>query len=110
MKQGEIWLANLDPIEGSEQAGFRPVVIISGNVLNDNTKVVWCCPITTKIKRYHNNLILLPTEINGLKEESEVLTLHFRSLSKSRLKQKVGKISHNEILLVHSSVNDIFKY
>ena len=50
MKQGEIWFTELNPIKGSEQAGFRPVVIISGNALNDFTQVLICCPLTTKIK------------------------------------------------------------
>jgi len=60
MKQGEIWLTNLNPIEGSEQAGFRPVVIVSGNALNDHAQVVWCCPLTTQIKNYHGNLQINP--------------------------------------------------
>jgi mRNA interferase MazF len=50
MRQGEIWNANLNPTEGSEQAGFRPVVIISGNLANTYAPVVLCCPLTTKLK------------------------------------------------------------
>ena len=110
MKQGEIWLTNLNPIEGSEQAGFRPVVIVSGNVLNDNAKVVWCCPLTTQIKNYHGNLHIIPSDTNGLKSQSEVLTLHIRALSKSRLKHKMGKISFEELKVIHNCMNDIIKY
>lgn len=110
MKQGEIWLTNLNPTEGSEQAGFRPVLIISGNVLNDNANVIICCPLTTKIKNYHRNLILNPTDKNGLKEVSEVLTFHVRSLSKSRLKSKMGRIDSNELKQVHQCLGDILRY
>ena len=110
MKQGEIWMTNLHPIEGSEQGGFRPVVIVSGNVLNDNAKVIWCCPLTTRIKNYHGNLNLKPSVSNGLNLESEVLTLHVRSLSKSRLKQKIGYISSDELKVIHNCMNDIMKY
>jgi mRNA interferase MazF len=110
MKQGEIWLTNLNPIEGSEQSGFRPVVVVSGNVLNENAKVVWCCPLTTQIKNYHGNLIINPSTSNGLKSQSEVLTLHLRSLSKSRLKHKMGKISTEELKVIHNCMNDIIKY
>ena len=110
MKQGEIWLTNLNPTEGSEQSGFRPVVIVSGNVLNDHAKIVWCCPLTTQIKNFHGNLILHPTENNGLKSDSEILTFHVRSLSKSRLKQKIGIISPNELKVIHNCMNDILKY
>ena len=34
MRQKEIWYADLNPVKGREQAGYRPAVIISGNVLN----------------------------------------------------------------------------
>jgi mRNA interferase MazF len=110
MKQGEIWLTNLNPIEGSEQAGVRPVVIVSGNALNDNAKVVWCCPLTTQIKKYHGNLQINPSASNGLQLKSEVLTLHLISLSKSRLKQKMGSINLDELKVIHNCMNDILKY
>ena len=50
MKQGEIWSANLDPAKESEQAEHRPVVIVSGNLLNIHLNIVICCPLTTKLK------------------------------------------------------------
>lgn len=50
MKQGDLWYANLNSVVGSEQAGMRPLLIISGNLLNTHLNVVICCPLTTKIK------------------------------------------------------------
>ena len=110
MKQGEIWYTNLNPIEGSEQAGFRPVVIISGNLLNQYANVVICVPLTTKIKNYHGNLILNPTSTNGLQETSEVLTFHVRSISKSRLKKHVGTISKLELKQIQKCLQEILIY
>ena len=52
MKQREIWYANLNPGTGSEHQGFRPVVIVSGNLLNHYLQVVIACPLTSKIKNY----------------------------------------------------------
>lgn len=110
MKQGEIWNANLSPTEGSEQAGFRPVLIISGNLMNDLAPVVVICPLTTKLKRYHGNLIIQPNDMNKLKVESEVLTFHVRSVAKVRLKQKIGKLTTAELKRVHSCLNDLLNY
>jgi len=110
MNQGEIWNANLNPTEGSEQAGFRPVVIISGNLLNNYANVVICCPLTTQIKNYHGNLVLSPTPENGLSSLSEVLTLHVRSLSKNRLKQRIGTLSKSEIKHIHKCLNEMLTY
>jgi mRNA-degrading endonuclease toxin of MazEF toxin-antitoxin module len=45
MKKNEIWLADLDPQRGKEQNGARPVVVISGNAMNDHFDLVIICPI-----------------------------------------------------------------
>ena len=110
MRQGEIWSANLSPVLDSEQSGFRPVVIISGNLLNQYLKIVICCPLTTKIKNYKGNIILQPNSMNNLKKVSEILTFHIRSITKERLKQKVGKISERELEDIKSGLNDLLKY
>lgn len=67
MKKGETWYAGLNPVKGSEQAGCRPVVIISGNLLNKYLNVVITVPLNTKIKNYQGNPILQPSPINNLK-------------------------------------------
>ena len=96
MEQGEIWNANLSPTKGSEQAGIRPVVILSGNLLNQHLNIVICCPLTTHIKNYKGNIILQPNSENKLKKTSEILTFHIRSVSQERLMKKIGKISTQE--------------
>lgn len=110
MKQGEIWYANLDPIKGSEQAGFRPVLIISGNLLNKYLNIVIVVPLTTKIKNYKGNPILSPSKKNGLKQESEILIFHIRSVSKDRLIEKTGDIEDEELKLALQTLNEILKY
>lgn len=47
MKRGEIWLVGLDPTEGHEQKGRRPVLIVSPEAFNRVTKVPVVLPITT---------------------------------------------------------------
>lgn len=110
MKQGEIWQANLNPAKGSEQSGFRPVVIISGNLLNEHLGIVICCPLTSQVKNYKGNVILYPNKTNQLKIKSEILTFHIRSLSKERLIEKVGKISTEEIDKIKTFLGDILTY
>lgn len=110
MLQGEIWYANLSPSKGSEQAGLRPVLIISGNLLNQYLNIVICCPLTTKIKNYKGDLVLEPNKSNGLKQTSEILTFHIRSISKERLTKKVGKISAGEIKELKKYLNEILEY
>ncbi len=110
MRQGEIWNASLNPSKGSEQAGFRPVVIISGNLLNEFLNVVIVIPLTTKIKKYKGNPVLSPNKMNGLKKDSEMLVFHIRSISKDRLVEKRGAITVAEVELTVKTINDLLKY
>lgn len=110
MKQREIYEAYLDPIVGSEQGGNRPVVIISGNAVNDNARTVIICPLTKSLKNYHGDVVLQPNSSNGLKQASEILNIHIRSISKKRLKNKIGYISRKELAQTLESLNYIFKF
>jgi mRNA interferase MazF len=110
MIQGEIWQADLNPYKGSEQGGFRPVVILSGNLLNRYLPVVITAPLTTKIKKYKGNPVLKPSETNGLNNESELLVFQIRSISKDRLVKKIGTIKHEELELAINTLNDLLKY
>jgi mRNA interferase MazF len=110
MKQGEIWYANLNPSKGSEQAGLRPVAVISGNMLNQYMPIVIVVPLTTKIKNYKGNPILDPDNVNGLKQRSEILTFHIRSISKDRLIEKVGRIEKSTLTQILKTIHDILTY
>jgi mRNA interferase MazF len=110
MKQGEIWFVDLNPSKGSEQAGLRPVVIISGNLLNQHLPVVIAVPLTTKVKKYKGNPVITPTKVNGLKSESEMLVFHIRSISKDRFINKIGNIEPTQLETSIKTLNDILKY
>ena len=110
MKQCEIWYANLNPVKGSEQQGFRPVVIISGNILNQYLPVVITCLLTTKIKNYKGNVVLEPDEINGLAEKSEIMVFQIRSISKDRLVNKIGRIKEEQLQQLKQGLDEILRY
>ena len=110
MKQGEIWYANLNPIKGSEQSGFRPLVIISGNLLNEYLNVVITCPLTTKVKSFKGNVVLEPGKTNKLNKRSEILVFHIRSVSKERLVRKIGDITTAELNSIKRGLDDILRY
>ncbi|WP_114749965.1 type II toxin-antitoxin system PemK/MazF family toxin [Pleomorphovibrio marinus] len=107
MKQGEIWHADLNPSKGSEQAGFRPVVILSGNLVNQHLPVVICAPLTSKIKNYKGNPVLQPNASNGLTKDSEILIFHIRSISKVRLIRKIGDVSPENLSTALQTLNDL---
>jgi mRNA interferase MazF len=94
-----VWLANLDPVIGSEQGKTRPVVIVSENQINEVLSVVNVLPITSrKMNRsIYPNETLLQEKHSGLKKESIVLCYQIRTLDKKRLLKLYGKIKHKPL-------------
>ena len=90
--QWTVWLANLDPIVGSEQGKTRPVLIISKSSLNSILPVVNVIPITSrKANRcVYPNEAVLPASTGGLTLDSIALCYQIRTLDKRRLVRKLG--------------------
>lgn len=97
MKRGEVWFADLNPTKGSEQSGKRPVVIISGDTMNDTLPIVIVVPITSKIKAYPTCVLLKAGTNSGLKKDSEAIPFQVRTIAKNRLSKKIGVLTEKEI-------------
>lgn len=110
MKQKDIYWANLAPAKGHEQDGKRPVVILSGNALNDKMGLFIVCPLSSKIKQYPGCVPLKKDKSNNLSGDSEILTFQIRTISKNRLGKKIGKITDGQLALVFQGLFDTFTY
>lgn len=97
MRQGEIWFADLNPAKGSEQSGKRPVVIVSGNTLNDALPIVIVVPITSKVKSYPTCILLLANKTHGLSKDSEAIPFQIRAIAKKRLTKYIGHTTEEEL-------------
>ena len=84
VSQWSIWLANLDPVVGSEQGRTRPVLVISDSSLNDILPVVNVVPITSRKpnRRIYPNEAFLPANTGGLTHDSIALCYQIRTLDK----------------------------
>jgi mRNA interferase MazF len=99
MKRGEVYDARLEPIEGSEQGGTRPVIIVSRDVINMNSSVVLAVPCTTykPNKRIYPTQVLIKVPDGGLDRDSIAMADQVRVISKTRLLNLRGKILDNSI-------------
>jgi mRNA interferase MazF len=98
---GAIYLANLDPIMGSEQSGTRPVIIVSSDAMNARSRRVIVCPITSNMQPWMTK-VALP---DGLKTRGMVLADQIRSLDKAaRLLRFIEPTSPDFVTLVRSYV------
>jgi mRNA interferase MazF len=96
IRRGEIYLVNLNPVQGREQAGFRPVLVISADSINRLPLVVSVI-IGTKgenITRDYPSNVRVPSMASGLPTETVFLCFQLRSLDPGRfVGPPAGKIS-----------------
>lgn len=87
-----IFKAGLDPVKGSEQAGTRPVMVISNEDFNQLMPVVSVIPFTARKKgrKIYITEVLIEKDILGLPKESILLIHQIRTISKDRLLEKIG--------------------
>lgn len=106
MKRGEIYEATLDPVEGSEQGGSRPVVIFSRNAINAASPVVVVIPCTTYRpgRRIYPTQVLLPAGDGGLRVDSIALGEQIRAIAKTRLKTRWGALSRESLRRLERAV------
>jgi mRNA interferase MazF len=95
VRRGEVYDARLDPTEGSEQAGSRPVVIVSRDAINAASPLVLAVPCTTYRlgRRLYPSQVLLHAPDGGLTADSVALGEQVRALAKSRLGRQRGMLS-----------------
>jgi mRNA interferase MazF len=97
INQGDIYMANLDPIKGHEQAGLRPVLILQNNILNRNLNTVIIAPLTSNVSaKGKRTTEFLPKKKTGLRIDSVALFFQIRTLDKSRLIKEVGHIGKKD--------------
>jgi mRNA interferase MazF len=104
--RGDIVWANLDPVKGREQAGERPVLILSQDVFNERSGTVIAMALTSQPQKAGFPLTL---ELSNphLPKQSWVKISQIRTLSVERLGKKITKISSEELDLIIEGLNEI---
>lgn len=95
--RGEIWLIDLNPTRGHEQAGKRPGLVVSVDLFNQGPAgLVVVIPITTREKGIPLHVEIKSPE-GGLAKRSFVKCEDIRSVSKERLVQRLGRVTRNTL-------------
>lgn len=92
--RGEVWMASLDPVRGSEQAGTRPVLILQSGALNAFLRTLVIVPFTSNLAwgRFSFCLLVSAGEA-GLTSDSIALCHQIRVIDKTRLIRYMGRLS-----------------
>lgn len=105
IKRGDIYYADLRPVQGSEQGGIRPVVIIQNEAGNKHSPTVICAAITSKM-----NKAKLPTHVElsasqyDISKDSVILLEQVRTIDKRRLKEKVCHLDQEMLNQVNQAL------
>lgn len=105
VKRGDIFYADLSPVVGSEQGGMRPVLIVQNDTGNKHSPTVIAAAITSQTGKAR-----LPTHIElnarsvGLSRDSVILLEQIRTIDKSRLRERMGKLDENTMTKVDNAI------
>ena len=105
IRRGDIYYADLSPVVGSEQGGIRPVLIVQNDVGNRFSPTVIAAAITSQTGKAR-----LPTHIElnaqsvGLSRDSVILLEQVRTIDKSRLRERMGKLDDTTMTKVDNAI------
>lgn len=104
VSRGDVWLVNLDPTVGSEIRKSRPCVVISPPELNDYLKTVIVAPMTSQGFQAPFRISLTFQGTTGL-----VLLDQLRTIDKSRLIKKLGRIQPKTLTTTLQKLQELFE-
>ena len=103
--RGEIYYADLNPVFGHEQGGFRPVLILQndyGNIYSPTVIVTSATRRTGKKPKQPTHVIL--TGVEGLRYDSEFQLETLRTVDKRRLRERVGKLTGKQMAEIDAAL------
>jgi len=99
VRRGDVFQARLNPTVGSEQAGQRPVIIVSRNAINAHSPVVIAVPVTgsENCPKVYPSQVVLERGAGGLRKNSVALGEQVRAISKRLLLTHLGALDANDL-------------
>lgn len=104
--RGDIVWADLEPTRGREQAGLRPVLILSENVFNERSGTVIAIALTSQPQRAGFPLTLELADAS-LPKRSWAKISQIRTLSVERLGKKLGRASRDELDAIVEGLSEL---
>jgi mRNA interferase MazF len=104
--RGEIRWADLNPVRGREQAGLRPVLILSQDIFNERSGTVIAMALTTQAQRAGFPLTFELQDAGGTKR-SWVKISQIRTLAVERIGKRIGKVSPEQLVQIVEGLNEI---
>lgn len=105
--RGDILYADLNPVRGHEQSGYRPVLVISHDVLNRNSGTVIVLALTSKEPRATFPLTHPLPEDPGLPKKSWIKMNQIRTISIQRLGSRITHLTRDQLIPIINGLNEL---
>lgn len=103
--RGDVYFADLSPVIGSEQGGFRPVLVVQNDIGNKYSPTVIISAITSQIQKARlPTHVELPAHLCGLERDSVALLEQVRTIDKRRLKRHVSRLDEEVMAKVDEAL------
>jgi len=103
--RGDVWLVNFDPIQGHEQAGYRPALVLSVDSFNSSSSgLVTVLPLTSKRRSQIPSRVEVNPPEGGLTSTSYIIGEQVRTISTSRLGRRLGVVAISTMTKVEDVV------
>ncbi len=107
--RGEVWLADLNPTRGHEQAGRRPVLVVSEDLFNRGPAgLAIVLPMTSRIRGVPSHVPVTPPE-GGVTSRTAILCEAIRSQSVERLVERWGAVERQTMAAVEDRLRILLR-
>ena len=107
MKKDELWILELPFIEGNEQRGTRPCLILG----ETKTNMILIAPLTSNLRalRFSNTIKITKSKQNNLEKDSIILMFQVQALDQKRFIKKIGNIEGDYLIQVNEMLKELFE-
>ena len=103
--RGHVYVADLEPVKGSEQGRTRPVVVLSNDAIHATSSVITIAPLTSasNVSKLYRTDVFVAAPEAGLSVYSVVILSQIRTITKSRITKELGALNAVTLSLIEDA-------
>ncbi len=103
--RGHVYIADLEPVRGSEQGRTRPIVVLSNDAIHATSPVITIAPLTSasNVPRLFPTDVFVAAPEAGLSVDSVVMLSQIRTIAKIRITKELGELSPTTMVLIEKA-------
>jgi len=111
MEPGDIYTVEIPSIDGHEQAGTRPAIVVQAPRFENQLPAVLIVPLTSRLtaQTFPCTFLVHPDSQNGLTMPSVVLVFQLRAIDKRRMKRQIGRLGASDLVRLYQHIKALLQ-